>query len=398
MEPIQIRMLGTFSLQFGTNCISDTGSRTRKQWNLLAYMICNRGYIIPQQKLIDLMWGDDAASSNPENALRITFHRLRTLLDQLWDGAGRDLILRKEGGYCWNEAVPVTLDCATFEDLCLDPAADDSHRLDHLLQALTLYQGPFLPRHASEMWAVPVATHYQNLFLQSTMEAAGLLSARQRHAEAVEICRNAAASEPYHEPLYQILMQELSAAGDPKGAATVYETLSHRLFDDFGIRPSEETRAIYRAAAHSPGDRELPMDEILLHLQEPEGNYGAMECDYDYFKVLCYAESRAMERSGNAAHVALLSLNINTEKPLTKRSQDRIMEQLGQTLRFNLRRGDIISRCSATQYIFMLPQANYENSCMVCRRVLAAFHRTYPHVAAQFRFMVQPLTPSIRVP
>ena len=396
MEPIQIRMLGEFSLYCGDNSISDLGSRSKKVWSLLAFLICSRTQAVSQQKLIDLLWGEDLSSSNPENALRITLHRLRALLDQLWPGAGRELILHKDGGYCWNADAVILLDCDRFEALCQTAQADEEKRLDALLDALSLYQGPFLPRQASEMWVVGASTHYQNQFLMATMEAANLLSNRGRHREAVAVCRAATVSEPYHEPLHRILMQELAALGDPKGAAAVYDGLSRRLFDDFGIRPNEETRAVYRTAAHSPEDRTLPMDEVLEHLQEPESRAGAMQCDYDYFKVLCYAESRAMERSGNATHIALLS--VSSDKPLTKRSLDRIMEQLGQTLRTNLRRGDTISRCSVSQYIIMLPKANYENSCMVCRRCLAAFNRAHPHVTARVNFIVQPLTPSICVP
>ena len=105
-----------------------------------------------------------------------------------------------------------------------------------------------------------------------------------------------------------------------------------------------------------------------------------------------------MERNGNATHIALLSISSNTDKPLSKRSLDRIMEQVGAGLRSSLRRGDTISRCSTSQYIIMLPKANYENSCMVCRRVITSFHRNHPHVAAKINFMVQPLTPGICVP
>ena len=398
MEHVHIQMLGEFSLHAGTATLSDAGNRSKKVWCLLAFLICNRDRAIGQQKLISLLWGDESDSDNPENALRITLHRLRGLLDQLWPGAGRELILRKDGGYAWNGSIPVELDCDRFETLCRTPADNDEARLQNLLDALQLYTGEFLPRQASEMWVVPISTHFHNLYLQATLEAAQLLSACGRHKEAVSVCRKAAAAEPYHEPLHQILMKELAADGDPKGAAAVYETLSKRLFDDFGIRPNEQTRSIYRAAAHSPEDRTLPMEEVLQHLQEPEGNAGAMQCDYDYFKVLCYAESRAMERNGNATHIALLSLGSGSDKMLTKRSMDRIMEQLGEQLRGNLRRGDTISRCSISQYIIMLPKANYENSCMVCRRVITAFHRAHPHVSAKINFMVQPLTPNICVP
>ena len=193
-------------------------------------------------------------------------------------------------------------------------------------------------------------------------------------------------------------MQILAAMGNHKGAGEVYEHLSRRLFDDFGIRPSEETRQVYRTAVHSPEDRTIAMDEVLEHLQEPEAPPGALECDYDYFKMLCFAERRSMERSGNVTHVALISITGSPAKPLSKRSISRVMDQLGASLRTNLRRGDVISRCSASQYIILLPKANYENSCMVCRRILAAFQRAHPHVTARVHYLVQPLTPNYCMP
>ena len=80
MEHIQIHTLGEFSLCAEGASISDAGNRSKKVWALLAFLICNRGRAIPQQKLINLIWGDEPDSDNPENALRITLHRLRTQL------------------------------------------------------------------------------------------------------------------------------------------------------------------------------------------------------------------------------------------------------------------------------------------------------------------------------
>lgn len=398
MEPIHIRMLGEFSIRCGEHVISDNDNRTRKIWSLLAYLICQRGRVISQKKLIELLWGDDPASSNPENALRITFHRARTMLNQLWPTAGRDLILHKEAGYTWNIEIPMELDFEAFDKLCALRTGEAEEKLNTCLQALALYRGDFLEKQSSETWVIPISTHFHNLYVDTVLEATILLSAAGRHREAADICRSAVAAEPYHEPLHQVLMRELAAMGDVKGAAQVYDTLSKRLFDDFGIRPSEQTRSVYRETAHSPSENILPMDEVLEHLTEPEAASGAMQCDYDHFKVLCYAESRAMERNGNVTHIVLLSVASEEDKPLTKRSMHRIMDQLGQQIRTNLRRGDTFSRCSVSQYILMLPKANYENSCMVCRRVLGAFRRAHPHVSAKINYMVQPLSPSISVP
>lgn len=398
MEPLYVQTLGSFSLRAGDVTISDSDNRTRKVWALLAYLLCYRGRVISQKKLIELLWGEDPSSTNPENALRITFHRVRSALNQLWPTAGHDLILRKDGGYTWNPDIPLVIDSEKFDSLCTAAYTDQEQQLEAYLEAISLYHGDFLEKQSSDAWVIPVSTHFHNLYISTVMAAASLLSERSRHREAADLCRRAITGEPYHESLHQLLMQSLAAQGDQKGASVVYEELSHRLFDDFGIRPSEETRKVYREVVHTPSDKSLPMDVVLEQLQEPELISGAMRCDYDYFKVLCFAESRAMERNGNATHILLLSLSGTPDKPLSKRSMNRIMEQLGEVIRTSLRRGDTFSQCSVSQYIIMLPQANYENSCMVARRILGAFSRKHPHVNAKIQHMVQPLTPSICVP
>ena len=74
--------------------------------------------------------------------------------------------------------------------------------------------------------------------------------------------------------------------------------------------------------------------------------------------------------------------------------QQPARDQIVLLLRGNLRRGDVISRCSVSQFVIMLQQANYENSCMVAERLTGAFYRRYPHSSARLRCMVQPLIPN----
>ena len=399
MEPIKICMLGEFTLRYGDRVLRESDNRSRRIFSLLSFLICHRGHSVSQYKLIEQLWGDTAEITNPENTLRILLYRARSQLDQLYEGAGRECILRKDGSYCWNPSVPVDVDYERFEQLCQAQAGDDSRkRLENLMEALGLYQGEFLARQSSDGWVIPICTHFQNLFLVASQEAAQLLFQNQRHEEAAEICRRCIYAEPYSEPVCQLWMQILAAMGIDSGVTEVYESLSRRLFDDFGIHPNEQTRNLYRSLVHSPRGRTMAMDEVLEHLQEPEALPGALLCDYDYFKMLCYAERRSIERSGAVTHVALLSISGTPEKPLSKRSLNRIMDQLSTTLRTNLRRGDVISQCTASQYIIMLPNANYENSIMVCRRCIAAFQRAHPHVSARIHYLVQPLTPNYCMP
>ena len=136
---IRIRMLGEFSLTAGENTISDASNRSRKIWCLLACLVCNRPRFLSRQKLIELLWGEDAGT-NPENALRITLHRLRQQLDGLWPGAGKELICYQDGGYGWNPNISVTLDCDELEALAQTTGRDEE-RLSACLAALELYRG-----------------------------------------------------------------------------------------------------------------------------------------------------------------------------------------------------------------------------------------------------------------
>ena len=175
---------------------------------------------------------------------------------------------------------------------------------------------------------------------------------------------------------------------------TVYEEMSELLFSNFGIMPSDSIRQLYREAMRTVNERAIPMGEVREQLKEADPSNGAMMCDYDFFRMLYQVEARFIARSGDAIHICLFSVHGEDGKDLPKRSLDRVMENLRDQIRCNLRRGDVAARCSVSQYILMLPQANYENSCMVCERITKSFFRQYPHSPAQLRYCVQPLEPS----
>lgn len=391
MDELKIQMLGGFSLRLGKRELQDTDTRSKKVWVLLAYLIIHREQTVTQRTLIDLLWGDETDSINPENALRITMHRTRTLLEQLSPELGRGMILRRRGGYQWNGGGEV--DSERFEALCCQKAEDPDLRLRNLMEAISLYRGDYLPRQSSEVWVVSTAAYLHNLFVSAAQEAVELLIQRGRSHEAAGVCRRCLALEPCHEGFCRELMQLLAAAGDRRGAAEVYDRLSKRLFDDFGISPSEETRAVYRAAAYSPEDRVLSIDDVMGNLRESDAPSGALQCDFDYFRILCHALSRTMERSGGAAHVVLLDVISTAEREMPRQTIDRVMGQLSQQIRLSLRRGDVFCQCSVSQFTVLLSRANFENCQMICDRILRNFRRAYPYVPIRIAYQIRPLSP-----
>lgn len=107
---LKVNMLGGLSIRSGDVEINDGDNRSRKVWLLLAYMIYCRKRPITQEELVRLLWDDADSVTNPANALKTMFHRVRTTLDRLGDSAGHVLIVRQGGSYAWNCKVPLTLD------------------------------------------------------------------------------------------------------------------------------------------------------------------------------------------------------------------------------------------------------------------------------------------------
>ena len=394
-ETLIVNMLGTFSLSLGENQINCDINRSKRVWLLLAYLLYNRHRIVPQNELIDLLWNSsERESTNAAGALKTTMHRVRNTLDLLCPDFGHSMIVNSKGGYGWNPEITVELDVERLEELS-HPSDNESleAKAERLLEAANLYNGEFLDKLSSDTWTLPISVYFNNLYKEILEQLLSLLDESGRHADAVAISRKALKIDPYEEAVYQHLMRNLIALDEREAAAEAYEELNKLLFSDFGVVPSPESRALYREALRTVNRQYVPAGMIRDQLREIGPVYGALICDYDFFKMFYQAEARLIARNGDAIHIALFSLAAAPGKELSRKSLDYAMDNLKDHLHRGLRKGDIVSRCSPCQYVVMLSGANYENSCMVCQRLVRSFVRQYPHSSAQIEFTIQPLTP-----
>ena len=394
-EILYVTMFGDFSIARGDARIDDSSNRMRKVWLLLAYLIYNRRSRATQETFLSLL-ESTGESDDPAGRLKALLYRIRSQLDKLGDGVGHDLILRKEGSYGWNNDILLILDVEEFDRLYTEAAArTGEEQLILARKALALYRGDFLSKLSMESWVMPIHAYYHQRYLELALQTLATLRDSSRWQEAESLCRKALAIEPYSEELYQHLIFCQIASGDRGSAVATYEAMSQLLFDNFGVLPSDESRKLYREACKEGSDAAVSVEDLREHLQETGTVSGAVFCEYDFFKLLYQVQARSIIRSGEVIHIALMSLQSTGKEPLARRSADRAMENLKALMTANLRQGDVITQCSATQLIVMLPQANYENSCMVCQRIVKAFCRQYPHSPAKIHFSVHPLEPTV---
>lgn len=390
--PVTVKLFGDFTITCGEVSISNAESRSLKVWLLLAYLLCNRKRTIPQKELSDLLNVNEEAD-DVSASLRMTRTRVRRLLEPLVKQTGQELMLGRGGSMVWNPAIPTELDAEQFEALCkmAEEKKSKKTRVQIYCKALSLYTGNFLEKLSGEVWVAPLTAYYQELYLNTLEKALPLLQEEGRQEEVIRFSREAVRFAPYEEYLHVYLMRSLIAVGQYAAAEDVYQSFYQTMMKDLGTVTSRELQELHIDALRHMKETAVAPERLLQSLQEEEAPSGALVCDYGTFRLFYQAEARSASRRGDAVHIGLFSVESKDGGALHRKVLSRTMEQLGQQLRHTLRIGDIIAACSASQYVVLLVQANYEDSQMVCRRAIRAFQKAHPRSLAVVRSKVIPL-------
>ena len=229
MNRLKIRTFGEFSISTDNACVCDSDNRSMKLWSLLAYIIYHRNNTIKANELQTLMWSDNERELNSPGALKTLLYRVRAELDNLWDGAGKQLILYRSNGYVWNEEFAVEADYDEYDRLEKVLSQNDGDFLENSLALLRLYRGEFLSRLNSELWIIPVSTYYHNSYITHLVNVLPLLYENQRYDDILEFCRVASSMDPFDENIHCYWIRAYLELGEHKRAEEIYRSFTNCL-------------------------------------------------------------------------------------------------------------------------------------------------------------------------
>ena len=392
-QRLQISMLGGFSLSYPDGTAIDYQSnRSNKLWMVLAYLLTHRGKQITQDELIDILWPDEEID-NPVNTLKTMRHRLCGMLDALGGIPGKEMIRYNHGIYAWSEEVDCVLDIDQFSTYCAlaEQEQDDSQKISHYLNALEYYNGDFLPKLSSEMWVMSAHAYYHAEYLRVVKKCIALLRTENRYYEIITVCQKAVTIEPYDEDLHRELIDALVRTGAKQSALNHYEKVKELFYHEFGINLSEDLVELYKQIIDETNDAQMDLSFIASRLQE-DMVPGAFYCEYALFKEIYRLMTRMMERSGQSVYLCLVSVTEKNGKHIVNtKKQNEAVGRLRTAIQFSLRRGDVFTRYSVSQYLILLSSINYENTEMVLRRITDNFKRDNPNLAVKLVTSNQPI-------
>lgn len=389
----EIEMFGGFRLAAGGKQITDSVNRTHQVWNLLEYLIANRAKSISQEELVDVLW-PDGDSSSPANALKNLIYRIRIILQEYGIPNARDVIRYTRGSYGWDARFPCRVDTEQFEELIREAEKEgraDEERIASYSRVLALYKGDFLPGSSYEEWVVPLSGYYRAMYQKAVNRVCALLMQKQRYAEVVAICEKATAVDPFEESPHRYLIAALLRQNKQAAALQHYNYVTDLYYRELGVKPSDAMRELYHEIAGALSSMENDLDAIKEDLDEQERDGGAFCCEYEVFRNMYRLEARSAERTGQSVFIALLTAARRDGRAAEPREMARAMDLLLSAIRRSLRRGDVVSRYSGTQYVLMLPMLTLENGQMVLARILRAFRASQRQEEYCVHTMLQPL-------
>jgi len=384
---IRIEMLGGFIIISEGVTIQEQEKRSSKIWKLLQYLIVNRHRVVSHEELMDIFFDNDFVG-NPGSSVRTMVYRARSALTNGGLSYADDIILSSGGGYSWNNAVHTTIDAEEFEALCKKAGAisDTKEQLSLLVKAAELYRGDFLPNSASEMWVMPLARWYRSLYFTCVHDALKLLAEVGMHSKAEELCMRALRLDPFDERILEYYISSLLAQGKNLEALDLYNRTESMFFDELGVSFSDDLRALYNRIQEPNITEELSLENTLKNWIDDANFPGAFYCDFSVFKIVYQIEARSTSRSGRATYI----VRIDTKHEPNAKGGG-VMKQLREVIHESLRKGDLYTRSSPSQYMLMLHKLTYENCKILINRILQGLDSKY--LTKVINTSVRPITP-----
>ena len=210
------------------------GFQGRKLQSLLGFLVLHRRTACARSRLAHELW-PDVSEEQGLRSLRRLLHDLRRRLPE----ADR-CILADRTFIRWRPDAPCTIDVDTFEALAARPTD-----LSTIHRAVALYRGELLPI-CSGAWIEPIRARLARTYHRVLEVGVDLAEQARDYRAAVELAERCLGVDAAQEDMYRRLMHLHALLGEPARVREVYDRCRETLQIELGVRPSEETEALFR--------------------------------------------------------------------------------------------------------------------------------------------------------
>jgi len=239
---------------------------------VLAALLLRADEIVPLERLVDEVWGEDPPPS-AAHSLEAYVSRLRQTL------VPHGVALERRGGGYRVALGDAVLDARLFEALvgeASQAAAGDAERAVALAtEALALWRGPVLAGVRLHHDGDSESERLEELRLRAIEIRVDADLVLGRHREVVGELRRLVDEHPYRERLVAQLMVALYRSGRQADALAAYESTRRLLMDELGVQPGRELQRLSGEIVRHEARLSVPAAPVNARRGTTSGRRGA---------------------------------------------------------------------------------------------------------------------------
>ena len=395
---IYVQMLGGFSITVGDEKL-DLGSNSKANFLKLTEIVLLRGMGgFSKRDLIDGIFGHKSLLDE-NNSLNNLLHQARTQLKKA-GMPGRKIIDGKRGVYAPenNPDYEYILDVQEFEDVCLKAKSEkkDDKKLYYYQKAFGIYGGELLPEFATDYWVILESVRLKRLY----DDVVDFLGKHYKEAEDFEALFDLydKANKIYPDNGWQIeMIDALILRKEYKTAYELYTKCAHYYQDELEVPIPDALRSCYERLSDNvrvvtDDIRQIQANIIRkdekLKSEMGTRKIGAYLCPFTSFIDVYHVLRRNLERRGSSIFMMLCTLVDYEGKPI--QNQEKLnarAEILQQSLSEGLRKGDVYTKYSSSQYLILLIGTKREDCAIIYQR-LSRRVKELAGSRAEFRYRI----------
>ena len=234
---ISIRTFGTIEIYSQNRVLTTADWMTQTSRDLFLLFLSHPMGLTKGE--VGLILWPDASSSELKLRFKNAIYRMRHAI-------GSDVVLFQDNIYMFNRAVDHDYDVQTFISAIKTAREEkqDQKKINALSLAVAVYKGEYLPS-LDEEWVILDREKYKNMFIRAAEELAELYLKQDEVEKTIQTGELALEQDPYHEPLYRIIMQAYAIRGDRASISRQYEKCRKLLNDGIGLEPSDQTDQLF---------------------------------------------------------------------------------------------------------------------------------------------------------
>lgn len=367
-------MFGGFSVRYGEEALTIGRQRDSKFRQLFQILMTMPGQGFSKNDIAEKLYGQEEVEDS-NASLNNTIFRLRKYLETSPLPSGEYLILN-EGVLRFDGGIEVESDVWAFECTAreFEKERDQGRKVSLCKRACGLYQGEFLPWLCNEQWVIEKSWNYRKLYFQMLEYLLRYLKEDGDYSSMETVSARGAELYPYEGwELWQI--ESLTVLGRHREAKEVYQETAAYVQETGGFlsKSQQERFRELGARMRQPEGTEEEIGRCLMEISPEPGAYACTLPGFsDCFRML----KRVLVRGGDCFSLILCTILDAGGHPASDREYcKKYGKKLCASFQSHLRRGDIYTRYSESQYLLLCIGAEWENVAEIGARIDMDFRR-----------------------